>query len=83
MNALTLVTNWTKVDGHTLVGATELGNAILLQCRLEAYKLLVVGAVVEDADGRCIYILDNTLALPVLSRSSSMTTVTVRSWDVT
>lgn len=63
LHSLSLVADRTEVDGHVLVGAAELRNAIFLECRLEAYKLLVVGAVVEDADGRGIYILDNTLAL--------------------
>ena len=63
LNALTLVADRTQVDGHVLVGAAELRNAVLLESRLEAYELLVVGAGVEDADCCSVYVFDNALAL--------------------
>ena len=62
LNALTLVTDRTQVDGHILVGTTELRNAILLQGRLEADELIILCAIIKDTDGCCVNILDNTLA---------------------
>ena len=63
LHTLTLVTDRTQVDGHVLVGTTELGNTILLQGRLKADKLLVISTVIEDTDGRGINIVDNAIAL--------------------
>ena len=63
LDTLTLVTDRTQVDGHILVGTTELRNAVLLQGRLEAYELIILRTIVEDTDGCSIYILDNTLTL--------------------
>ena len=46
LHSLSLVADRTEVDGHVLVGAAEFRYAVFLQCRLEAYELLVVGAVI-------------------------------------
>ena len=63
LHTLTLVADRTKVDGHILVGAAELRNLVFLHCRHEAYEFLFLCAVVEDADGGGINILNDTLAL--------------------
>ena len=63
LHSLSLVANRTEVDCHVLVGATELRNAVFLQCRFETYELLVLSAVVEDTDCCRIHIFDNAIAL--------------------
>ena len=63
LNTLTLLTDRTKVDGHVLVGATELRNAVFLDGWLEAYELFVSSAIIENTDGCSINILDDTIAL--------------------
>ena len=50
LDALSLLADGSQVDGHVLVRAAELRDAVFLQSRLEAYELLVLSAVVEDAD---------------------------------
>ena len=63
LHALSLLTDRTQVDGHVLVRAAELRDAIFLQSRLKADKLLIRCAVVENADSRSIDILNDTIAL--------------------
>ncbi|CUP15559.1 Uncharacterised protein [Segatella copri] len=58
---LSLITDRTQVDGHILVGTTELRNTILLQSWFEAYKLIVFCAIVKDTDSCSINIFDNAL----------------------
>ena len=62
LHTLTLIADRTQVDGHILVGTTELRNTILLQSRLEAYELIILCTIVKNTDGCSIYIFDNTLA---------------------
>ena len=62
-HTLSLLAERTQVDGHILVGTAELRNAVFLQSGLEADKLLVLSAIVEDADGGSIDVLDDTVAL--------------------
>ena len=61
LDTLPLITDRTKVDSHILIGTTELWNAILLQCRFEADKLVFFCAVIKNAYCRCINIFDNTV----------------------
>ena len=63
LDALSLITDRTQVDGHILVGTTELRDTILFQSRFKRYELLVLSAVVQDTDSGRINILDDTLAL--------------------
>ena len=63
LHALSFLADRTQVDGHVLVGAAELRNAILFQGGLEAYELLILSTVVENADGGSVHILDDTIAL--------------------
>ena len=60
---IALITDRTEVDGHILVGTTELGNTVFFESRLEADELLVFCTVIENTDGGSIYILNNTAAL--------------------
>ena len=62
LHALALVADRTQVDGHVLVGTAELRNAVFLESRLEADKLLVFRTVIENADGSSVDILDDTFA---------------------
>ena len=61
MHVLPFLTDRSQVDGHVLVGAAELGYAVLLEGGFEAYELLLLGTVVEDTDGGGIDILDYAL----------------------
>ena len=60
---LALLANGTQVDGHVLVSTTELGNAVFLHRRLEAYEVFLLCTVVKDTDSCCINIVNNTVAL--------------------
>ena len=62
-NPLALTANRTKVNGHTLVGTTEFGNAILLEGWLKANKLFFLSAVIQDTDSGSIYIFHHTITL--------------------
>ncbi len=62
LHAVALVADGTEVDGHVLVGATELGNAIFLQRRLKAYEFLILSAVIKNADGGGINIVNHAIA---------------------
>ena len=79
LHTLTLVADRTKVDGHVLVGAAELGDAVFLQSRLEADELVVLGAVVKDADGRSVDIFDDTVALGGDHRTAVLADLTLKS----
>ncbi len=61
--SLSLVTNWAKVDGHVLVSATELRNAIFLKRRLKADKLIILCAVIKDTNRRGVNIVYDTITL--------------------
>ena len=63
LHALTLFTDRTKVNGHVLVGTTELRNTVFLHCRLETYEVLFLCAVIQNTDCCSIYIIYNALAL--------------------
>ena len=63
LNSLSLVTNRTEVDGHILVGATELRNTIFLQCWFETYEFLILCAIVEDTYSSSVNIFNNTITL--------------------
>ena len=75
-DALTFLADRAEVDGHVLVGATELGNTVFLERRLEADKLLFLGTVVEDADGGGVNVLDDTLAFGNDHRAAVLTDLT-------
>ena len=61
LHPLSLITDRMEVDGHILVRAAELWYFVFLQSGFEAYELLVLCAVVEDADGCGINIVDDTV----------------------
>ena len=63
LHSLSLVADRTEVDGHVLVGTTELRYAVFLERWLEAYEFLVLGSVVEDTDCGSVNIFDNAFAL--------------------
>ena len=63
LNTLSFLTDRTEVDGHILVGTTELGNTVFLHRRFEAYEVLFLCTVVENTDCCSINIIHNTLAL--------------------
>ena len=63
LHTVALADDGAQVDGHVLVGAPELGYAVFLERRLEADKLLVLGAVIEDADGGSVHIVHRTGSL--------------------
>ena len=61
-HALSLATNRPKIDGHILISATELRNAILFHCRFEADKLLIFCTIIENTNGCRIDIVNNSWA---------------------
>ena len=61
LHALSLLADGAQVDGHILVGAAELGNAVFLECRLEADELLFFRAVVENANGRGVHVFHHAV----------------------
>ena len=63
MHALAAVADGAQVDGSALVGLAELGYDVLLDGAFEGYEVLLLGAVVADADGVGVDKLDDALAL--------------------
>ena len=78
LHTLALITDRTQVDGHILVGTTELRDTIFLQGRLEADKLLIFGTVVKDTDGRSVNILHDTIALGSHHRTRILTNLLLK-----
>ena len=62
LHTLTLLANRTKVDGHVLVGATELRNLVSLGSRVEADKLFFLATVVCNHDAGGINEVDHAFA---------------------
>ena len=73
LHTLSLITDRTEVNGHILVGTTELRNTILLEGWLEADELLILRTVVQDTDGRCVNIVDHTITLSSYHRTRVLT----------
>ena len=73
LHTLTLLTDRTQVDGHILVRTTELRNTVFLQGRLEADELLILSAIIEDTDGGCVHIVDDTFAFGGHHRTGVLT----------
>ena len=73
LHTLPFVADRTQVDDHVLVGATVLGNTVFLQSRLEADELFILCTVIQNADGRCINILNHAIALSRNHRTAILT----------
>ena len=73
LHTLALLTDRAQVDGHILVRTAELRDAVFLQGRLEADKLLILCTVVKDTDGRSVNILHDTIALGSHHRTGILT----------
>ena len=63
LHTLALITDRAQVDGHILVGTTELRDTILFQSGLEAHELLILCTIIKDTYGSRIHILHDAIAL--------------------
>ena len=73
LHTLSLVADRTQVDSHVLVGTAELRNAVFLESRLEADKLLVFRTVIENTDGSSVDVLDDTFTFGSDHRTAILT----------
>ena len=60
-NTFTSFTDWTKVDGHSLVSTMPLRYFVFNHSWVKTHKLLIVSTIITDTDSCCINKLNHTI----------------------
>ena len=75
-NSVSLIDDGTEVDGHVLIGTTELGYAVFFKRGFKTYKLFIFSAVIQNADGCCINVFNNTITFGCNHGTAVLTNLT-------